>query len=184
MPQSASRLLLAAAILLAGVTSVECLQLSSVLSRHSRYARAHVAMDSHAKQGIFAPIVNTAKNVLGKDELNALRAKVIKEHSAVIAKFVDTSESSFGRIALKRLFEAADVDKSGGLDQQEVAAALKALGFAYLSEAQAAAIFQRADLDENGTVDFEEFCKETPKTLRTNLIKLAKKNGNDLGFLV
>jgi hypothetical protein len=33
-------------------------------------------------------------------------------------------------------------------------------------------------------IDFEEFCKETPKTLRTNMIKLAKQNGNDLGFLV
>ena len=25
--------------------------------------------------------------------------------------------------------------------------------------------------------------QDTPKTLRTNLIKLAKTNGNDLGFL-
>ena len=31
---------------------------------------------------------------------------------------------------------------------------------------------------------FEEFVKETPKTLRTSLVKLAKQNGHDLGFLV
>ena len=32
-------------------------------------------------------------------------------------------------------------------------------------------------------VDFEAFVKQTPKTLRTSLIRLAKENGNDLGFL-
>ena len=32
-------------------------------------------------------------------------------------------------------------------------------------------------------IDFEEFVKECPKTLRTNLVKLAKENGHDLGFL-
>jgi len=32
-------------------------------------------------------------------------------------------------------------------------------------------------------IDFEEFVKETPKTLRTSLVKLAKQNGHDLGFL-
>jgi hypothetical protein len=33
-------------------------------------------------------------------------------------------------------------------------------------------------------IDFEEFAKAAPKVLRTNLVKLAKQNGNDLGFLV
>ena len=33
-------------------------------------------------------------------------------------------------------------------------------------------------------IDFEEFVKETPKVLRVNLVKLAKSNGHDLGFLV
>lgn len=28
-----------------------------------------------------------------------------------------------------------------------------------------------------------QFVKDAPRTLRTNLIKLAKKNGHDLGFL-
>jgi len=32
-------------------------------------------------------------------------------------------------------------------------------------------------------IDFEEFVKETPKTLRVSLVKLAKQNGHDLGFL-
>ena len=39
-------------------------------------------------------------------------------------------------------------------------------------------------MDDNDVIDFEEFCKEAPKTLRTNLVKLAKANGDELGFLV
>ena len=45
-------------------------------------------------------------------------------------------------------------------------------------------IVSRADVDDNEVIDFQEFCEATPKTLRVNLIKLAKKNGDDLGFLV
>ena len=41
----------------------------------------------------------------------------------------------------------------------------------------------KADQDKNEVIDFEEFVKETPKALRTNLVKLAKQNGHDLGFL-
>mmetsp|Transcript_16704 Transcript_16704/g.35482 ORF Transcript_16704/g.35482 Transcript_16704/m.35482 type:complete len:231 (-) Transcript_16704:622-1314(-) len=136
-----------------------------------------------SSKGIFAPAVLQAKKILGENELNQLRGKVIAEHSKVISAFVDTSESPFGRIALKRLFDAADKDGNGTLDRQEIEAALRALGFTYLNEKQIDGIFTRADIDENEEIDFEEFCKEAPKTLRTNLIKLAKTNGHDLGFL-
>mmetsp|Transcript_27536 Transcript_27536/g.80950 ORF Transcript_27536/g.80950 Transcript_27536/m.80950 type:complete len:185 (+) Transcript_27536:59-613(+) len=142
-----------------------------------------VTMAAEAKDGIFTPVVQAAKGVMGKDELNKLRAKVIGEHSKVISQFVETSESKFGRIALKSLFEAADKDGDGNLDKDEVKAALIALGFKHLQDSQVDSIFARADQDENGYIDFEEFVKETPKTPRTNLIKLAKTNGNDLGFL-
>ena len=43
---------------------------------------------------------------------------------------------------------------------------------------------QRADKDKNGTIEFDEFTAEIPKTLKTNLVKLAKKNGGDMGLLV
>lgn len=44
---------------------------------------------------------------------------------------------------------------------------------------------QRAEFDLSlaGVIDFEEFVKESPKALRVNLVKLAKSNGHDLGFL-
>ena len=32
-------------------------------------------------------------------------------------------------------------------------------------------------------IDYDEFVKEAPKTLKTNLVKLAKENGAELGFL-
>ena len=34
-----------------------------------------------------------------------------------------------------------------------------------------------------GVIDYDEFVKEAPKTLKTNLVKLAKNNGAELGFL-
>ena len=93
-------------------------------------SRCAVAMAKKAKFGIFSPLVLGAKAMIGKDELLKLRGKVITEHSKVIARFVDTSESRFGQIALSRLFAAADSDDSGTLDKREVEAALLALGYA------------------------------------------------------
>ena len=133
--------------------------------------------------GPFAPLVRGAKRVMGEAELNALRAKIIGEHSKVIKEFVDTSDSPTGQIALKVLFDAADKDGNGTLDKEEVAAALRALGFSHLQEKQIDGILSRADADENEVIDFEEFVREAPKTLRTNLVKLAKQNGAELGFL-
>jgi len=138
----------------------------------------------NANYGIFSPVVEGAKAVLGTEELNKLRGKVIAEHSNVIAKFVDTSESEFGRIALRALFDAADKDGNGTLDKDEVRAALNALGFSWFDDKKASAVVSKADIDENAVIDFEEFVQSAPKTLRTNLVKLAKQNGNDLGFLV
>jgi len=136
-----------------------------------------------ASQGIFAPIVTGTKRVMGEKELNQLRAEVIGQHSKVIAAFVDTSESQFGQIVLKRMFEAADKDDNGTLDREEIREALHALGFKFIGDKQLDIIFQRADMDGDEVIDFEEFVKETPKTLRSSLTKLAKQNGHDLGFL-
>jgi hypothetical protein len=136
-----------------------------------------------AEVGVFAPIVKGTKRVMGEKELNKLRADVIAQHTKVISAFVDTSESPFGQIVLSRLFEAADKDGNGTLDREEVRDALHALGFKFIEDKQLDQIFARGDTDDNQVIDFEEFVKETPKTLRSSLIKLAKVNGHDLGFL-
>jgi len=136
-----------------------------------------------ASQGIFSPAVIGAKAVMGEKELNALRGKVIAEHSKVISAFVDTSESKFGQLVLSRMFEAADKDGNGTLDRQEVRDALHALGFTFVEDKQLDLVFKRADMNDDQVIDFEEFAKDAPKTLRSSLIKLAKQNGHDLGFL-
>jgi hypothetical protein len=41
------------------------------------------------------------KQVMGTKELNILRADIISKHSKVMAAFVDTSDSPFGKIVLK-----------------------------------------------------------------------------------
>jgi len=136
-----------------------------------------------ASQGIFAPVVKGTKRVMGDKELNKLRAQVIAEHTKVITAFVDTSDSQFGQIALRRMFDAADKDGNGTLDREEVRDALHALGFDFIENKQLDKIFERGDLDGNEVIDFEEFVQETPKTLRMSLVKMAKRNGHDLGFL-
>lgn len=143
--------------------------------------RAGARMGAEASQGIFSPIVQASKAILGKDELNKLRAKVIAEHSKVISSFVETSDSKFGRIALSRMFAYADTDGNGELSKEEVAAALKALGFSYLNETQIEGIFNRADIDQNGVVDFEEFINETPKTLCVRPRRARASRGSSPG---
>jgi hypothetical protein len=134
------------------------------------------------KEGPLSPVVVLAKKVLGDAELNKLRGKIIGLHSDVIGSFVNTAGSPFGEQALKTMFQLADQNKNGKIDEQELSASLRALGFD-LADKQIKGIFERADLDANGDIDFEEFRKEAPKTIRTNLVKLAKRNGGDLGFL-
>ena len=137
----------------------------------------------HSQDGPLAPFVILMKKVVGDDELNKLRGKVIGLHSKVIGSFVDTAETDFGEKVLKTLFYMADKDNSGTIDEQELASALRALGFRHLKEKQIKGIFDRADLDKNGALCYDEWKSNAPSTLRTNLIKLAKMNGGELGFL-
>merc|ERR1712224_1049448 len=106
----------------------------------------------------------------------------IKMHSDVIGKFTETAQSEFGIQVLKVLFTLADKNGDGTIDEGELTEALRALGFDF-KEKEIAKIFDKADGDKNGALDFEEWTKAATPTLKKNLIKLAKKNGHDLGFL-
>ncbi len=136
------------------------------------------------KQGVFSPVVQVTKMALGGDTLNKLRAKVIALHSDIIGNFVNTADSTIGNMVLRQLFHFADRDRSETIDETELRAALQTLGFDWLQEKQIKGIFERADLNTNGAIDIDEWMTEAPRTLRTNLIKLAKKNGGDMGLLV
>lgn len=155
---------------------------STTKTKTKSESKSKTASGGHGKGGPLAPFVILAKKILGEEELNQLRGKVIAEHSKVIGGFVDTSKTEFGETVLRMLFELADTNKNGTIEEQELAVALRKLGFD-LKDNQIKGIFDRADKDENGAIDFEEWRKEAPSTLRTNLIKLAKRNGGDLGFL-
>jgi hypothetical protein len=137
----------------------------------------------HTEGGLFAPSVLLAKKIMGEERLNKVRGKAIGMHSEVIRDFVDTYETDFGQYALETLFGLADEDKNGRIDEMEFRQALMRLGFKHLNDKQINGIFARADKDGDGTLDLEEFKAEAPKTLKTNLIKLAKSNGGELGFL-
>lgn len=136
------------------------------------------------KEGVLSPVVLLSKNVLGDEKLNKLRAKVISLHSDVIGNFVSTSDTVVGDRVLKQLFELSDVNGNGRIEESELKKALQTLGFEWLQDKQVKGIFGRADKDGDGTIDYNEWQIEAPKTLRTNLIKLAKKNGGDMGLLV
>ena len=136
------------------------------------------------KEGIFSPIVVAAGTILGQDQLNKIRAKIISIHSDLIKSFVGTSDSAFGQAVLQRLFQDVDIDNSGYIDREELSVALSLLGFKWLKEKQVNAIFDRADTNNDGEISLEEFMTEAPRTLKTNLVKLAKNNGGDMGLLV
>lgn len=139
--------------------------------------------NKNKKNGPLTPVVKGVKAALGEEEFKKLKVKGIGMHSDVIKGFVDTSDSKFGQFVLKQLFTAADKDGNGTIEQEELEAALKKLGFDFLKDNQVKGIFQRADLDKNGCLDEEEFMKAAPKALQQNLVKLAKNNGGDLGLL-
>jgi hypothetical protein len=136
------------------------------------------------KEGVFSPIVFASKKLVGDDKINKLRSKVISLHSGVIGNFVDTHTTVVGEKISQSLFVIMDANNDGSLDEKELKAAFEALGFTWLKEKQVGGILKRADADKNGVIDYDEFKNELSKTLRVNLIKLAKKNGEEMGLLV
>ncbi len=81
---------------------------------------------------------------------------------------------------MSRLYQLADAQQRGAPGVRDLRTLLGSMGFKWLKDEDVA---QRFDADGDGIVTFAEFVEALPKTLRTNLIKLAKKNGEELGFL-
>ena len=136
------------------------------------------------KEGVFSPLVYGAKAVAGEKNINKLRGKFIVMHSKTITDFVATHESEFGSSVSQFIFNAMDKNKDGTIDEEELALAFESIGFTWLDEKKVSKIMERADKDNNGILDYEEFKEELPKTLKANLIKMAKENGAEMGLLV
>jgi len=132
--------------------------------------------------GIFSPAVEVAKAVLGEKDLDYLRGEGIKLHSTVITGFTGLEQTKyFGRT----VFDRADKDGNGTLDLTELREFMKSCGFYWQdSDEKTLATMGKMDKDGNQLIDFAEFMETGPTIFRQNLIKLAKKNGDKLGFLV
>lgn len=133
--------------------------------------------------GIFSPLVRVAKAIVGEERLNNWRGKAIGAHSGVIDSLVQTSDTRFGRVALKTIFEWIDTDQSGAIDKEELFVALRGAGFTFVDEKKASDILKKADADGNEVIDFDEFIEKAPQVLRQNLLKLAKSNGKAMGLM-
>ncbi|CAB9529213.1 expressed unknown protein [Seminavis robusta] len=144
----------------------------------------NLAMGQNQNQGgPLAPLVVLVKDSMGQQKFNFLRGKVISLHTMVIRAFVNTADTPLGDIVLKSLFLAVDTDGDGLINETQLGEMLHSLGFTWIKERQIKGIFERANVRIENHIDIEEFVKEAPKTLSTNLIKLAKSNGGKLGFL-
>lgn len=141
------------------------------------------AKKSKHEGGVFSPVVMFSRAVLGDEKLKKIRQTVISAHSDTIAAFIDTSTSEFGDAVLRTLFKLADADGNGTICEKELEDSLQSLGFSWVNEKQAKIMFKRTDKDKSGEIDMEEWLQAAPMTLRVNLIKLAKKNGEDMGLM-
>ena len=58
--------------------------------------------------------------------------------------------------AMRTVFDCFDLDKSGGIDLQELQSAVQVMGIS-ITAAQVAKVFREADADNSGEIDFDEF---------------------------
>jgi len=142
-----------------------------------------VARAGAAKDGPFTPTVVGFKVLMGDENLNSLRNYFIKLHGEVQEAAIDTHETETGQALMGWLFEQADKDGNGVIDKAELMEAMEKLNFSWMDEKRIDKLIKKADKNDNEVLEYEEFAASSPKFLKQNLLKLAKKNGADLGLL-
>ncbi|KAL9654604.1 hypothetical protein ABK040_006666 [Willaertia magna] len=63
----------------------------------------------------------------------------------------------------RTMFEKIDIDKSGTIDQNELAVIMKELTEGKITNEEIAQMMTEADGDSDGKIDFEEFIKQMEK---------------------
>jgi len=121
--------------------------------------------------------------VIGEENLVNFRNAMIKLHGDAQANAIATHESGMGQSIMEWLFNEADTDGSGAIDKDELLVACKKLGFNWMDEKRVEKLMKKADKNEDGTMQLEEFKATAPKFFQQSTLKLAKANGADLGFL-
>merc|ERR1712094_106157 len=89
----------------------------------------------------------------------------------------DTSESKFGQIALKRMFEAADKDGNGTLDPDEVKAALNALGFTFIDKNEVDKISRRRTRTKTTSSTSRSSARRRPRRCEPPSSSLPSRTG-------
>eukprot|EP00567_Pseudictyota_dubia_P016119 CAMPEP_0197435770 /NCGR_PEP_ID=MMETSP1175-20131217/3302_1 /TAXON_ID=1003142 /ORGANISM="Triceratium dubium, Strain CCMP147" /LENGTH=211 /DNA_ID=CAMNT_0042964885 /DNA_START=183 /DNA_END=818 /DNA_ORIENTATION=- len=89
-----------------------------------------------------------------------------------------SSDSAVVQASLVHLFALADTNQDGKLNKEELTAATAKFGFTWLEDNQIESIFRRGESDKEGAMTFVEFVREAPKSLKMNLAKQTKEDGD------
>jgi len=149
----------------------------------SKSREVSVARAGAAKDGPFTPTVVGFKVLMGEENLNSFRRAMIQLHGDAQAAAIDTHDTSYGQAIMEWLFNEADADNNGSIDKEELISACKKLGFEWMDAKRADKLIKKADKNEDGVIQLDEFKTSAPKFFKQSTLKLAKKNGADLGFL-
>lgn len=91
------------------------------------------------------------------DEGLPTEARKVSETARSTAELLRQGISPQHLQELRDVFDLFDTDGSGGIDSEELKAAMKSLGFNGTNTAQVQELMSSVDKDHDGTIDFDEF---------------------------
>ena len=91
------------------------------------------------------------------DEGLPTEARKVSETARSTAELLRQGISPQHLQELREVFDLFDTDGSGGIDSEELKAAMKSLGFNGTNTAQVQELMSSVDKDHDGTIDFDEF---------------------------
>lgn len=119
------------------------------------------------EDGVDPPAVLTTRS--GMLRASHLSSRELLEREALLEDHVETTRraaeardaatgiTEADRARLMAVFDELDTDASGALDASEIAAAMEALGQGPIAPDKLAVLMSEADINGNGTIEFDEF---------------------------